>query len=235
MRKSTFNLEMTILFVKFGHFLSLCSLALLVSGCIANVQVPAVDQFLIASEMQEKSINAGVHSEILLNNLFELLRANEGIEVPICTAAKDSRQCVTDGFSVFVWGGVIPGVGGRTIYVFSELSRNENRLAFTKDNRTTTFIGTPMYTQANKCQVSVKNGGLQVEMDKYYANWMGVGQMFMAEGWTIDYMDLHRGILGLQLELDIKGIFTIGGGSRYILLKFPNIPELLPQSVSQLK
>jgi hypothetical protein len=217
--------------------LSLGSLALacLISGCIANVQVPAVDQFHIVSERQEKGVNAEVHAEILLNNLFELLRANEGVEVPICTAAKDSRQCISDGFSVFVWGGVIPGVGGRTSYVFSEVSRNENKLAFTKDNRTTTFIGTPMYAQANKCQMSVKNGGLQVEMDKYYANWMGVGQMFMAEGWAIDYMDLQRGVLGLQLELDIQGVLTVGGGSRYLLLKFPNIPESLPQSASQLK
>lgn len=216
------------------RLLLLCFLAWLLSGCIANVQIPAVDEFRIASGAQEESIDAGVHGKILLNNLYELLRANEGIEVPICTAAKDSRQCITDGFSVFVWGGFIPGAGGRTCYVFSEMTLGEDQLEFTKDNRSTTFVGTPMYTRGNTCRLNVKDGGLQVEMTRYYASWMGVGQMFMAEGWAIDFMDLNRGIVGLQLELDIKGVLTIGGGSRYILLKFPNVPESLALSEEEI-
>ena len=216
-----------------NRLLFLCSLACLLSGCIAKVQIPAVDEFRIASGAEEGSIDAGVHGKILLNNLYELLRANEGIDVPLCTAAKDSRQCITDGFSVFVWGGFIPGAGGRTCYVFSEISLVEDQLEFTKDNRSTTFIGTPMYTRGNTCRVNVRDGGLQVEMARYYASWMGVGQMFMAEGWAIDFIDLNRGIVGLQLELDIKGVLTIGGGSRYILLKFPNIPESPGRSQTQ--
>lgn len=203
-------------------------------GCVSKVEIPAVDQFRIASGSHDENINAGVQGKNLIKNLYELMRANEGDEVPLCTAAKDSRQCVEDGFSVFVWGGMIPGVGKRTFYVFSEISLNENQLEFTKDN-TTTFVGTPMYTHGNKCQVIVKDGGLQVQMANYYASWMGVGQMFMAEGWAIDYMDLYHGIVGLQLVIDIKGILTSGGGSRYVLLKFPHVPESLSQSEIQFK
>lgn len=55
----------------------------------------------------------------------------------------------------------------------------------------------------------------------------------MAEGWAIDNMDLNHSILGLQPAMDVKGYFTASGGSRYILLKFPNIPELLPRSAAQ--
>jgi len=198
------------------------------------VQIPPVDQFHISSGAHEESVDAGVHGTLLLNNLYELLKANEGIEVPICTAARDSRQCIEDGFSVFVWGGYIPGVGGRTCYVFSKITISDKQLEFTKDNRTTTFIGTPMYAAENTCQVTVKGGGLEAEMTRYYASWMGIGQMFMAEGWAIDFMDLQHGIIGLQLELDIKGLFTVGGGSRYLLLKFPNVPEALSQSEGQL-
>lgn len=43
-------------------------------------------------------------------------------------------------------------------------------------------------------------------MARYYANWAGVGMMAIAEG------------------------LTIGGTSKYVLLKFPNIPETLKQA-----
>jgi|GEM_PF-2653013 len=205
----------------------------LFSGCIAKVQIPAVDQFHIAAGPQEGIIDAGLNEETLLNQLYALMKANEGLEVPICTADKDSRQCLNGGVRIFVLGGVIPGVGIRSAYAFSEISLDGSQLEFTKDNSRTTFIGTPMLTRSNKCRVHAAAGGLQVEMTKYYANWAGIGNMFMAEGWNIDFMDLDRGIVGLQLELDIKGYFTTGGGSRYVLLKFPNMPESPSQAASQ--
>jgi hypothetical protein len=205
----------------------------LLSGCIAKVQIPAVDQFRIASGAQEGVIDAHAQADILLDNLYQLMKANEGTEIAFCTAAKDSRRCIKDGITIFVWGGLIPGAGRRTHYAFRDIVRGENQLEFTKDNSGTTFIGTPMFTKANKCRVYASGGGLQVEMDKYYANWAGIGNMFMAEGWAIDYMDLNQGIVGMQLELDTKGYFTVGGGSRYVLLKFPNIPESLSRSATQ--
>lgn len=195
------------------------------SGCIAKVQMPAVDQFHVAAHAQEGAIDAGLHEDVLLKQLYDLMKANEGVEVPLCTAARDSRQCIKDGISFFVWGGVIPGVGHRSDYIFSKIALDGRQMVFTKDNSHTTFIGTTVWTRSNECRAHVAGGGLQVEMKKYYANWAGVGNMYMAEGWAIDFMDLDHGILGLQLELDIKGYMTTGGGSRYVLLKFPNIPE----------
>lgn len=205
----------------------------LLSGCISKVQIPPVEQFHFVSGDQKGSIDADAHGETLLKNLYQLIKANEGVEVPICKSERDSRQCVKDGIGVFVLGGVIPGIGQRTCYVFSDIALGEQQLSFSKDNRGTKFIGTPMMTRANTCRVMVRDGGLQVEMTKYYANWMGVGNMTMAEGWAIDFMNLDHGIVGLQLELDIKGILTAGGGSRYVLLKFPNIPESFAQPTSQ--
>jgi len=205
----------------------------LLSGCIAKVQIPAVDQFRIASGAQEGIIDAHVQADILLDDLYQLMKANEGTEIPLCTASRDSRQCIKDGISFFIWGGLIPGVGGRARYAFSDIVRGENQLEFTKDNSGTTFIGTPVFTKSNKCRAYAVGGGLQVEMDKYYANWAGIGNMFMAEGWAIDYMDLNQGIVGMQLELDSKGYCTAGGGSRYVLLKFPQIPESLSQQGTQ--
>ena len=55
----------------------------------------------------------------------------------------------------------------------------------------------------------------------------------MSEGWAIDYIDLEKGVVGLQLELDISGPFVLGGGSKYVLLKFPNVPDVLFQSESK--
>ena len=57
------------------------------------------------------------------------------------------------------------------------------------------FIGTLMITRANTCRVIVRDCGPQVEMIKYYANWMVVGNMTMAEG-GIDYIDFDRGVVG---------------------------------------
>lgn len=209
-------------------FLALAA-AWLLAGCISKVQIPAVEHFQVTSGDQTEYIDADVHGQVLIGNLYQLIKANEGFEVPICTAERESRQCVKDGVGVFIFGGGIPGVGGRSCYVFSDISLGDQLLEFSKDNRGTKFIGTPMMTRANKCKVYAKEGGLQVEMTKYYANWAAVGHMTMAEGWAIDYMDMDNGVVGLQLELDIKGLFVAGGGSRYVLLKFPKIPGSLVQ------
>lgn len=203
------------------------------AGCIARVHIPPVDQFTLKSTEHTSKIDVSKHAQQLLSDLYLLMKANDGEKVPICTASKDHRRCIKDGVRVFVQGGVIPGTGKRTTYGFSNITLSENRLDFTKDNSGTTFIGTPMHTRPNACRVYVKNGGLQVEMDKYYANWAGIGNMFMAEGWAIDYLDLEKGIVGLQLELDIAGYLTLGGGSSYVLLEFPRVPESLPQSESK--
>lgn len=197
----------------------------LLSGCISKVQIPAVDQFQVTSGDQTEIIDVDARGQILLENLYQLLKANEGVEVPMCTAERDTRQCLKEGVSFFVFGGGIPGAGSRSCVVFSDILLDDDRLAFSKDNRGTKFIGTPMTTRANTCRVHAQKGGLQVEMDNYYANWMAVGNSIMAEGWAIDYMDVDHGVVGLQLELDVKGIMVTGGGSRYVLLKFPNLPE----------
>jgi hypothetical protein len=211
-------------------FLWLLAVTGLLSGCIPKVHLPAVDQFRVASDAQEGIIDADQNEQILLTRFYQLMKANQGAEVPICTASRDSRQCTKSGVRFFIWGGIIPGVGKRAGYSFSEIALHDRELEFTKDNSRTTFCGTPVWTVSNKCRAHVADGGLQVQMNKYYGNWMGVGNMMTAEGWAIDYMDFNRGIVGMQLRLDTKGILTMGGGSRYVLLKFPKIPEspLLP-------
>jgi hypothetical protein len=205
----------------------------LFSGCVAKIQIPAVDHFQVAAGPQKGFIDAALHQDVLLSRLYALMKANEGVKVPICTASKDSKQCIKNGVSFFVWGGVIPGVGRRKYYVFSDVALDGRQIAFKKDNSSTTFLGTPVWTRSSECRVHAGGGGLQAEMTKYYANWAGIGNMYMAEGWAIDFMDLDRGILGLQLELDIKGYLTLGGGSRYIMLRFPNVPESLSRSAVQ--
>jgi hypothetical protein len=203
------------------------------AGCVAGVRIPPIDQFTLKSTVHAGIIDVPKNARQLLSDLHVLMKTNEGERVPLCTASKDPRQCIKDGVGVFVLGGVIPGIGKRTTYGFSQINLSENSLDFTKDNSGTTFIGTPMYSRPNACRVYVRNGGLQVEMEKYYANWAGIGNMIMAEGWAIDYLDLGKGIVGLQLELDIAGILTLGGGSRYVLLKFPRVPASLSQSESK--
>lgn len=199
------------------------------SGCVPKVQIPAVQQFHAVVGQQEGVVDVDAHGELLLAHLYQLLMANEGVEVPLCTAEKDTRKCIKEGVGVFVFGGGIPGKGTRSCYVFSDISLGEHELVFTKDNRKTRFIGTPMFVKGNQAHVSVKDGGLEVRMENYYANWAGVGNMTMAEGWAIDFMDFDRGIVGMQLELDIKGVMVAGGGSNYVLLKFPTIPETIRQ------
>lgn len=192
-------------------------------GCTPKVHVPTLEKFYYASPTQSGYIDVVSHEKQVLNDLFQLIKANEGEEIALCTAQKDSKQCEKDGVSVFVMGGMIPGMGSRSYYRFKEISLNGDSLEFTKENKSTKFNGTPMLVLDNTCRVEVRDGALQVEMANYYATWLGLGQMFMAEGWAIDYIDLKTGVVGLQFELDIKGILIMGGGSRYVLLKFPKI------------
>lgn len=194
-------------------------------GCSPSVNIPLLKNSYCVSPIQSGYIDIVSNQKQLLNDLYLLIKANEGEKVTLCTAQEDSKTCVKEGNSVFVLGGIIPGIGSRDYYKFKEINLKEDGLEFSKENESTTFIGTPMLVLDNTCRVEVRNGGLQVEMPKYYATWLGVGQMFMAEGWAIDYINLKTGVVGFQLALDIKGILTIGGGSRYALLKFPNIPK----------
>lgn len=205
----------------------------IISGCIPKVNIPPIDSFKIKSSMHSGSIDADAHSEQLLSDLYVLMKANEGVKIPICQASRESKQCIKNGVTVFVQGGIIPGVGKRKSYIFRNISLDKNKLDFTKDNSGTTFIGTPVFCKDNICQVYARNGGLQVEMSKYYGNWAVIGNMTMAEGWAIDYIDFEKGIVGLQLELNILGPLTFGGVSKYALLKFPNVPDILFQSDSK--
>lgn len=208
-----------------NHGVLMLTIVWTLAGCSSKVNIPSVDHFYMVSATQSGHLDPASHEKELLNDLYILMKTNEGIKVPLCTAAIDSKKCIKDGVSVFVQGGVIPGAGTRNYYTFSNTKLGDHLLEFIKDNSGTTFIGTPMYTKENKCQVYVRDGGLIVEMAKYYATWAGVGQMFMAEGWAIDLLDLKNGIVGFKFELDIKGFLTTGGGSRYVLLTFPNIPD----------
>ena len=203
------------------------------SGCIPKVNIPIVDHFNVKTNLRSGIVDVGIHGEQLLSDLYLLIKANEGLKVPICEASKESKQCTKSGVGVFVLGGGIPGMGKRKFYEFSNISLNENRLDFAKNNGSTTFIGTPMYCRENNGKIYLRNGGLQVEMTKYYSNWAGVGNMTMAEGWGIDYIDLEKGVIGLQFELNIAGPFVLGGGKKYVLFKFPNVPDILSQSESK--
>jgi hypothetical protein len=209
---------------KIYNVLFVMAIILPICGCTPKVHVPTLKKFYYVSPTQSHYIDIVSNEKQLLDGLYKLIKANEGEKVPLCTAQKDAKECEKDGFSVFVFGGFIPGIGSRSYYRFKDIEHNENSLKFTKENRSTTFIGTPMLVLDNTCKIEVRDGGLQVEMPRYYATWLGLGQMFMAEGWAIDYINMKTGVVGLQLELDIKGILVLGGGSRYVLLKFPNIP-----------
>ena len=204
----------------------------LLSGCIANVAIPHIDQFTIKSGSQHARVDVETCKKQLISDLYVLFKANEKKDVLICEATKDTKQCLNNGVTFFVWGGLIPGIGKREYYSFENILLNESTLIFTKNNSSTTFIYTPMYVHNNDSQLIVKNGGIQGEMDRYYANWAVVGNMTMAEGWAIDYLDMENGIIGLQLEFDVAGIFVFGGGSKYVLLKFPNVPATLIKSKS---
>lgn len=199
-------------------------------GCASQVTIPPVAHFSMVTHARSGQIDVAASEAALLNDLYLLLKANEGEKIDLCTADRETRACTKDGVSVFVQGGPIPGFGKRKHNIIKNVRRNKRQLVFVKDNGSTSFIGIPMYAKDNSCEVSVCGGGLQVDMTRYYANWAGVGMMTMAEGWAIDYIDLKNGIVGCQLALDIKGPLTIGGTSKYVLLTFPNIPDGMNQA-----
>lgn len=62
-------------------FLALAA-AWLLSRCVSKVQIPAVEQFQVTSGDQTKNIDADAHGETLRVNLYQLIKANEGVEVP---------------------------------------------------------------------------------------------------------------------------------------------------------
>ena len=228
-------------FKKSGQYLYLWSVKLflgltmiwILPACVPKVDLPVADHFSMKSGEQSGQVDAGINSEQLISNLYLLMKANENMKILICEASPESKECIDNGVSVYVQGCIIPGLGTRKYYIFSDISLSKERIEFTKNNSGTTFIATPMYCSDNTCQIYAGNGGLRVDMTNYYANWAGIGNMTFAEGWVIDYIDFEGGIVGLQFEMNISGYFVFGGGSKYVLLKFPNVPAKLSLSGSE--
>jgi len=228
-------------FKKSGQYLYLWSVKLflgltmvwILPSCVPKVDLPVTDHFSIKSGEQSGQVDAGINSEQLISDLYLLMKANENMKILICEASPESKVCIDNGVSVYVQGGIIPGLGTRKYYIFSNILLIEERIEFTKNNSGTTFIATPMYCSDNTCHIYAGNGGLQVDMTNYYANWAGIGNMIFAEGWVIDYIDFEEGIVGLQFEMNILGYLVIGGGAKYALLKFPNVPDKLSPSRSE--
>jgi len=76
------------------------------SGCIPKVNIPIVDHFNVKANLRSGIVDVGSHGEQLLSDLYLLIKANEGLKVPICEASKESKQCIKSGVGVFVLGGV---------------------------------------------------------------------------------------------------------------------------------
>ena len=201
-------------------------IALFLSGCAGVAKVDHIS-LCAKGECNFVDKNSQVKEEFI-SSLFGLMKINEGISASICEADLATKSCIESGVSFFIQGGIIPGKQTDNQTMISNISydKKSQEIKFTSTN-VGTFAGVPLSCENSEVNLAV-NSLSEFKMTwNYYCNWMGVGNAWSEREFTIDYVDLDKGILGGYYSVSVVGLLVLGGGSGYQLLKFQKAVESL--------
>jgi hypothetical protein len=196
--------------------------ALLLSGCAAIPQQSAVKEVHICGAEGCDAIANKYAAGQLLTGFQQLLKANEGEKVTICSSNPKTRACESVGVCQFVLGGFVPGNGCSESMVFSEIVMGKQPgQVDLKANMPLTFIWTPVYCVTTAATLSVQSPDeIYLEFQPRFCSWMAVGPMMATFNFAIESIDLSRGQIGGYWSHAVKGGGN-GRGSGYLILQFP--------------
>ena len=95
---------------------------LLFSGCAAIPQQQYVKEVHICNDKECDTAGQKYSTGQLLTGFQQLLKANEGEKVTICSSNPKTRACESVEVCQFVLGGIVPGNGCSQYMVFSEIA-----------------------------------------------------------------------------------------------------------------
>ncbi len=202
--------------------LLVAAVALFVSGCTAIPQKNAAKEVHICGAEDCATAVQKYSAGQLLTGFQQLLKANEGEKVTICSSNPKTRACESVGACQFVLGGIIPGNGCSQNMVFSEIATGKQPGQIDlKADMPLTFIWTPVYCETTAATLSVRSpDDIFLEFQPRFCSWMAVGPMTATFNFAVESIDLNRGQIGGYWSHAVKGGGN-GRGSGYLILKFP--------------
>lgn len=158
----------------------------------------------------------------LFSNLEQLLKLNEGIQVPICSADPTTRNCRKSKVCHFVLGGILPGNGCSTSLTFSQLTKDEQNIQLSMQTyMPLTFIGTEVKcTQAPSTLIITESSSIKLHLKSHYCNWKVMGNMMAELDFIFESINFERGEVTGYWRHSVVGT-GIGSGSGYMKLRFP--------------
>jgi hypothetical protein len=209
------------------------AVALLVSGCTAIPQQQAVKEVHICYAEDCGTAGRKYSTEQLFAGFQQLLKANEGEKVTICSSNPKTRACESVGVCQFVLGGILPGNGCADHIVFSEIAMGDQtgQLAL-KADMPLTFIWTPVYCVTATAALSVRSADeISLDFQPRFCSWMAVGPMVATFSFTVESIDLNHRQIGGYWSHAVKGGGN-GRGSGYAVLQFP---KAMPPGIESLR
>ncbi len=196
--------------------------ALLISGCTATPQKNAAKEIHICGAENCDIADHKYSTGQLLSGFQQLLKANEGEKVTICSSNSKTRACDSVGICQFVLGGFVPGNGCSQNMVFSEIATGKQPGQIDlKADMPLTFIWTPVYCATTAATLSVRSpDDISLEFEPRFCNWMAVGSMVATFNFAVESIDLNHGQIGGYWSHAVMG-GGFGRGSGYLVLKFP--------------
>jgi len=196
--------------------------ALLLTGCAAIPQQSNVKEVRICKAADCGTASQKYSSGQLLAGFEQLLKANDGEKVTICSSNPKTRACESVGACQFVLGGIVPGNGCSDSMVFTEIAmgKQPGQLDL-KASMPLTFIWTPVYCVTTPATLSVRSPDeIALEFQPRFCSWMAVGPMGATFNLAVESIDLSHGQIGGYWSHAVSGGGN-GRGSGYLVLKFP--------------
>jgi hypothetical protein len=195
---------------------------LLFSGCAALPQQSNVKEVRVCGAGDCEATGHKYSATQLLTGFQQLLKANEGEKVTICSSDPKTRTCESVGICQFVLGGIIPGNGCSQSMVFSEIAKGKQTDELSlKADMPLTFIWTPVACKDTAATLSVRSPAeISLEFEPRFCAWMVVGTMSATFNFAVDSLDFNRGEIGGYWSHAVSGTGN-GRGSGYAILQFP--------------
>ncbi len=165
----------------------------------------------------------------LLTGLHELFRGMKGRDLPLYSADPKTRAEKKRGISFFVQGGPIPGRStlSRLEVVdvrYIDRARSEVKLELKFHP---TYVGIPVFC-TESAAVVVATPDETVLTAAPFCSWMAIGNGVFKLQWSIDSVDVEKGVVGGYWSMKGAGVPLVGGGSGYMIARFKEAPPSPP-------
>lgn len=197
-------------------------------ACSAKLARPA--RITLCSQGSCSAVEDAAGRERLLAGVYSLLREAKGRELRLYASDPDGRAPGKEGISFFVQGGPIPGrstVREVAVPDVRYLDREKAELKAAFRNRRVTYIGIPVLCAQGDGVLSVADGQAVLSYSNL-CSWLGIGTGSFALTWSLDYVDLDRGVAAGRWAMRGRGLPLVGGGGGYMLASFREKPAERP-------